>query len=94
MEYFSMKRFIILFLFPFHCAFAQCDPTHFRWDCVMSAQLKPTKTAHSLVYCGDRYLYVTYAQYDQLLRYQRDNINMNLKLNGEYTASPCIPTKR
>jgi hypothetical protein len=68
--------------------------THFRWECDLCPRLKPAPHAYSLVYCGNTRLYLNRQQYDTLVRYQRANINMVLKVNGEYVDSPCVPAGR
>ena len=92
-----MKRWsliLILFLMPVGFVLANCDLTRFRWECDVPMNLKPTRNATSLVYCGDTFVYVSKWEYDQLDRYQRASVNMILTANGEYFDGPCVPYRR
>lgn len=91
-----MNKKIVLFccLLPFKIAFAACDLSEFKWECDLLERPVQTATARSLVYCGNAYGYLTTQQYDILRRYQRANVNMVLKINGEYITGPCVVSHR
>lgn len=92
-----MKSKILLFILlttTTLATYANCDLTRYRGECNINMHIKPTKYAHSLVYCGNTYGYITTAQYDTLARYQRANVNMSLTLNGDRIDGPCVPSGR
>ena len=93
-----MKSYVWIILFsflPLNTLFAKnCDLTQFRWDCDFPMKVQPSKSAQSLVYCGALRGYLTPAEFDILDHYNRKNVNMVLKVNGEYIESPCVPIRK
>ena len=87
-------RTVVLLMLPIHLVFANCDLTHFRWDCDLPLNTRETHYSHSLVFCGNSYGYMNKSQYDQLSRYRRADVNMILTINDEYIDSPCIPDRQ
>ncbi len=75
-------------------SYANCDLTQYQGSCELRMHTKPTRHAHSLVYCGNVYGYLSTAQYDILSHYQRANVNINLTLNGMLMEAPCVPSGR
>lgn len=91
-----MKNWIvalILFTLPL-LAWSGCNITHFCWDWEIQLHTRPTHHAHSLVYCGNIPVYVSQLDYDQMARFQRDDVNMVMTIDGEYIDSPCLPARR
>lgn len=89
-----MKTLILVLSLISSAVFANCDLSRFRWDCQIPIHALPSRTAHSLVYCGSSYGYISQQDYQRLSRYKRRNINMVFKMNGEYVTSPCFPAER
>ncbi|MFA5960879.1 MAG: hypothetical protein WC785_10230 [Tatlockia sp.] len=87
------KMGLILLLLPLYAS-ANCDITRFRWECDLPIKAKSSAKAHSLVYCGNSYGYVSAKEYEILSHYRHASINMVLKINGEYIDSPCVPDER
>mgnify|MGYP000134344262 CR=1 FL=1 len=94
MKKLSLIALLTIMPISFAAAITNCDLTHFRWDCDLPMQTKPSSATSSMIYCGDIKGYLTPAQYDILKRYHRRNINMVLKVNGEYIESPCVSTRQ
>lgn len=90
----TLNRLFIVSLLCSSTAFANCDITQFRWECDIPIKRKPSHHHKSLVYCGNSYGYLSKDEYDRLNRFHRRNINMVLKIHGEYMDSPCIPAHR
>jgi len=92
-----MKRIILIILLStmlIKIALANCDLTKFDWDCDIPFNMRATHHHPALIYCGNTYGYVTKAQYDEMMRYQRSDVNMVLMLNDGYYDSPCLPNRR
>lgn len=92
-----MKKFAVLFMLGYTtCGFsiANCDLSRFKWDCDLPMKVKPSRTDQSLVYCNDLRGYITPAQFQILNQYYHRDVNMVLRVNGEYIESPCIPIRR
>lgn len=85
---------VALTLLPVQLAIANCDLTRFRWDCDLPMQSKPSRVAQSVVYCHNIRGYLTPAEYANLKHFHHHNINMVLKVNGEYIESPCVPNRQ
>lgn len=84
-----------LFCFVLMCvipqAFSACDLHNFRWSCDVPAAKKPVANRVFTVYCNNLPVYVNEAAYLEVLRYQHANVNMDLFIEGDYIAGPCIP---
>lgn len=92
-----MKRIAVLFMLiytTFSFAFANCDLSRFKWDCDLPMKVKPSRAHQSLVYCNDLRGYITPAEFQILNHYFRRDVNMVLRVNGEYIDSPCVPIRR
>lgn len=73
---------------------AHCDLTKFRWECDLRPRPRPPSESYSLVYCGNTQMYLTKQAYEQLAQYQHANVEMVLRINGEYISGPCVPAGR
>ena len=85
---------LVLSLLPLGLACANCDLSGFRWDCDLPVNVQQQSNAHSLIYCGKFFGYVSQEEYNTIKRYQRANVNMVVTINGEYVDSPCIAAER
>lgn len=89
------KMYSVLILLVYcNISIAHCDLSRFRWECDLPPTTKPHLHSYALVYCGNTPVYLNQRQYDLLTHYIRSNINMVLKLNGEYLDAPCLPAER
>jgi hypothetical protein len=70
-------------------AYGNCDISQFKWECDLKAKPKPSKYYKSLVYCGDTLVAISESSRKTLNRYVHANINMVLKVNGEFIDAPC-----
>ncbi len=88
---------VLLLIAPFVTTVAQsvpnCSLTEFRWLCRIPVHARATPQAPSVIDCDGTNVFVTRAQYEEIMRYQRANVNMTLKINGEYIRSPCVPAE-
>lgn len=82
--------FLLSTVLVFKPVFAACDLTEFKWGCDFRARSAQTSATSSVVYCANIPVYLNTAQYDMLRAYQRANVNMVLKVNGEYVTGPCM----
>ena len=89
-----MKKYllgVLLLAAPITIALANCDLTQFRWPCEMPVQPKPSRGALSVIDCDGTNVYVTKAEYEEIMRYQRASVFLTMKVNGEWVSSPCVP---
>lgn len=90
-----MKKYrlgVLLLAAPISIALAtNCDLTKFRWPCEMPVQPKPLRSALSVIDCDGTNVYVTKAEYEEIMRYQRASVFLSMKVNGEWISSPCVP---
>ncbi len=82
-----------IILFP-TVGLANCDLKNYRWDCDMLANVNGKGNTKSLIYCDNINIYVTPAEYDQIARYQRNRVDMELMINGSFFSGPCIAIQR
>jgi hypothetical protein len=71
--------------------FSDCDLLQFNWSCNLPAQDEPKVDQSYLVYCRNTPVYVSKAVYAEVIRYQRANVNMDLRTDDEFIKGPCIP---
>lgn len=86
-----MKSIIMGFLLVFaYSAWADnCNLYEFKWECRMPVHHEKTNNFKHISYCGDSWVYLSTHQRAILNAYRRANVNMVLKVNGEYVDSPC-----
>jgi len=72
-------------------ASADCNLFQFHWSCNLPAQEKPISDQSYLVYCRNTAVYVSKAVYAEVIRYQRANVNMDLRTEDELIVGPCVP---
>lgn len=92
-----MKRIAILFMLSYASygfSTANCDLSKFKWDCDLPMKVKPSRAHQSLVYCGDLRGYLSPTEFQVLNHYYRRDVNMVLRVNGEYIEAPCVPIRR
>jgi hypothetical protein len=70
---------------------SNCDLTGFRWLCKIPVQHKPRHVYTSVIDCDGTTVWVNKRQFEQIMRYQRADVNMTLRVNDEHISSPCIP---
>ena len=70
-----------------------CDLTEFRWLCQIPVKAKASRHTPSVMDCGGTKVFVSRSQYEELMRYQRADVNMILSVNSEYITSPCVPAE-
>lgn len=84
---------VLLWVATCSISFANCDLTEFRWVCEIPAAAQPVRGLRSVIDCNGTNVYVTRSQYEEIMRYQRANVVMTLKVNGEFVTSPCVPAQ-
>lgn len=92
-----MKRIAVLFMLSYASygfSAANCDLSKFKWDCDLPMKVKPSHVHQSLVYCNDLRGYISPAEFQVLSHYYRRDVNMVLRVNGEYIDAPCVPIRR
>ena len=75
-------------------ACSMCDLREFRDDCELTVSSVPRAKTSSLIRCGHVYGYISSADYDTLLHYQRVHMNLSLSINNAFVTAHCIPIER
>jgi hypothetical protein len=87
----KMKAIALVGLIWVTPVFADCDLLQFHWSCNLPVQEKPIGDQSYLVYCRNTPVYVSKAVYEEVIRYQRANVNMDLRTDDEFIEGPCVP---
>lgn len=82
---------VLLLIATIPATAANCDLTDFRWMCKLPIQPRATRHTPAVIDCNGTNVFVSRSEYEEIMRYQRANVNMTLKVNGEYISSPCVP---
>jgi len=87
-----MKKLLLLcaILFPLYGYANNCNLHDFKWECDLSVKAKRTKSHPHIIYCGDTYVYLSNRSKRVFDRYINANVNMVLKVDGQYIDSPCF----
>lgn len=89
-----MMVFILICLLVDVLHATTCDVSGFKQECDIPVQPRPIKHFHAYAFCTGSYGYLTPAQFDQLARYHRRDVNIVLKVDGELVDVRCLAGRR